>query len=221
MAQKQLHDLLPTTFSFDQIAGTGKTAALVHEVSDGQTQLLAHPMPDTKKNDTFTARNCHLSDDGLCLTCPRGRTSHRKSRSGSGVGHNFRFIAAQCLACPLLQQCRGTMDTPTTPRNFFVSDHMPFLLALLALSQTEAFRQQMKKRPRIELVIAHLVLFHGARRARFRGTAKVDYQLKMAGTTYNVKWWLRRLQREGKLTPLPRGLTRIRTEIGHRHGHNT
>ena len=73
------------------------------------------------------------------------------------------------------------------------------LLLLFALSRTESFRQQMKKRPRIELVIAHLVMFHGARRARFRGTSKVDYQLKMAGMTYNVKWWLNRLKRQGKL----------------------
>jgi len=203
VAQKLHHDLLPTTFSFDQIAGTGKTAALVHDVSDGQTQLLAHPMPDTKKNDTFSARHCHLSDDGLSLTCPNGRVSRHKYPSGSGDGHNFRFLAAQCLGCPLLADCRGSEQTPTSPRNFFVSSYMTFFLLLLALSQTEAFRQQMKKRPRIELVIAHLVLFHGARRARFRGTAKVDYQLKMAGTTYNVKWWLRRLRREGKRIPLP------------------
>jgi hypothetical protein len=198
-AQQEYHDLLPETFSFDQIAGTGKTAATVHHVTNGQTQLLAEPMPSTNKKGAFTARDCHLSEDGLSLTCPHGRISRRKSRSGSGDGYNFRFIAAQCLACPLLQACRGTKDTPTTPRNFFVSDHMTFLLALLALSQTEAFRQQMKKRPRIELVIAHLVLFHGARRARVRGTVKVDYQLKMAGVTYNVKWWLNRLKRQGRL----------------------
>jgi hypothetical protein len=61
----------------------------------------------------------------------------------------------------------------------------------------------MKKRPRIELVIAHLVLFHGARRARVRGTVKVDYQLKMAGMTYNVKWWLNRLKRQGRLLTTP------------------
>lgn len=201
-AQKKYHNFLPETLSFDQIAGTGKTAAAVHQASAGQTRLLANPMPSTQNEDRFSARNCHLSEDGLSLTCPNGRTSHRKSRSGSGDGDNFRFIAAQCLACPLLQACRGTKETPTTPRNFFVSDHMTFLLALLALSQTEAFRRQMKKRPRIELVIAHLVLFHGARRARVRGTVKVDYQLKMAGMTYNVKWWLNRLRRKEKPAPL-------------------
>jgi IS5 family transposase len=197
--QQEFHDLLPKTFSFDQIAGTGKTAAAVHHVTNGQTQLLAEPMPNPNKKGLFTARNCHFSEDGLSLTCPHGRISRRKYRSGSGDGDIFRFLAAQCLGCPLLAECRGAQDTPTTPRNFFVSSYMAFFLLLLALSRTEAFRQQMKKRPRIELVIAHLVLFHGARRARCRGTAKVDYQLKMAGMAYNVKWWLNRLKQHGKL----------------------
>jgi len=198
-AQKEHHDFLPETFSFDQIAGTGKTAAAVHEATNGQTQLLANPMPSTKKDETFSARDCRLSEDGLSLTCPNDVTTYRKYCSGSGDGDNFRFMPIQCLGCPLLEDCRNSQETPTTPRNFFVSRHNAFLLALLALSQTEAFRRQMKKRPRIELVIAHLVLFHGARRARFRGTQKVDYQLKMAGMTYNVKWWLKRLKRKGKL----------------------
>lgn len=198
-AQKEHHDLLPPTFSFDQIAGTGKTAADVDAASGGKTQLFATLKPSNKKKDTFSAHDCSLSEDGLCLTCPNGRKSWRKYRSGSGDGDNFRFLAAQCLGCPLLDDCRDSDKTPTTPRNFFVSTHIAFFLALLALSQTEAFRRQMKKRPRIELVIAHLVLFHGARRARFRGTKKVDYQLKMAGMTYNVKWWLNRLKRSGQL----------------------
>jgi IS5 family transposase len=64
---------------------------------------------------------------------------------------------------------------------------MRFFLALIAHSQTNQFRLDMLKRPRIELVIAHLVLFHGLRRARFRGLAKVDYQMKMGAMAYNAK----------------------------------
>lgn len=203
-AQKEHHDLLPETFSFDQIAGTGKTAADVHEVSGGATKLIANPKPSNKKKDTFTIKDCHLSADGLTLTCPNGRTSRRKYHSGSGDGNNFRFIAAQCLGCPLLKRCRDSEKTPTTPRNFFLSAYMFFFLALLADSLTEEFRHHMKKRPRIELVIAHLVMFHGARRARFRGISKVDYQLKMAAMTYNVKWWLKRRKRKEQSQPIPR-----------------
>jgi len=200
-AQLEFHDLLPETFSFDQIAGTGKTAAEVQEASRGKTQLIAKPKSSNKKNDTFTAQDCHLREDGLSLTCPNGRTTQQRYEVKHG--HNFRFSRGQCQGCPLLELCRGSEQEPTTPRNFFLSKHMSFFLALLAFSQTESFRHYMQKRPRIELVIAHLVLFHGARRARSRGTAKVDYQMKMAAMTYNVKWWLKRLKREAGLLPIP------------------
>ncbi len=201
-AQEEYHDLLPETFSFDQIAGTGKTAGDVSEVSGGKTQLIAKPKPSNKKDDTFTVRDCRLSEDGLSLTCPNDRTTLR--RYDAPQGYNFRFGKGHCQGCPLLEECRGEDEVPTTPRNFFVSRYMAFFLALLAFSQTESFQQYMKKRPRIELVIAHLVLFHGVRRARCRGIAKVDYQMKMAAMTYNMKWWLKRLKREAQLQSIPR-----------------
>lgn len=200
-AQKEHHDLLPPTFSFDQIAGTGKTAAAVHAASNGQTRLIAKPMPSTKKENTFTARDCTLSEDGLCLTCPNGRITYQRYETPHGHGWTFRLSPAHCLGCPLLEPCRGSNEQPTTPRHFFVSRHLAFLLALLGYSQTADFQAEMKKRPRIELVIAHLVLFHGARHARFRGTAKVDYQLKMAGMAYNVKWAINRLRRLASRPP--------------------
>jgi len=202
-AQKEHHDLQPATFSFDQIAGTGKTAADVHHASGGQTRLIAKPMPSNKKDGTFTARDCSLSADGLCLTCPGDRITYKRYETPHGDGWTFRLSPAQCLGCPLLVTCRGTDKQPTTPRNFFVSRHMAFLLALLRYSRTKAFAADMKKRPRIELVIAHLVLFHGARQARFRGTAKVDYQLKMAAMAYNVKWYLNRRRRQGQHRTTP------------------
>ena len=186
-AQQEHHDLLPSTLSFDQIAGTGKTAAAVHEVSQGQTRLVAKPKPShADDDDKFTPQDCTLSDDGLALTCPGGQTSRRRYRKEQW-GWFFRFIAAQCLGCPLLERCRGSQERPTTHRDFFISHHMSFFLALLAHSQTNQFRLDMQKRPRIELVIAHLVLFHGLRRARFRGLAKVDYQMKMGAMAYNAK----------------------------------
>jgi hypothetical protein len=41
------------------------------------------------------------------------------------------------------------------------------LLAALAYAETEAFKEEMKLRPQVERLIAILVLYNGARRARF------------------------------------------------------
>lgn len=190
--QAQRGDALPEKLIYDQVAGHGKTAHEVATASQGRTQLVAYPMPP-KKAKTFSPEAFTLSDDGLCLTCPNGRTSRRRYRSGSGDGWTFRFLPDQCLACPLLKACRGSKQPPTTHRAVFISDYRPDYDRLTAYSQTEAFKQDMKLRPQIERVIAGLVLHNGARYARFRGTTKVDFQMKMCATVYNVKHWLVRL----------------------------
>ena len=65
----------------------------------------------------------------------------------------------------------------------------------------------MKLRPQVERIVAGLVLHtcpersrrNGARRARFRGLEKVDFQVKMAAMAYNARHWLVLLaEREGR-----------------------
>lgn len=51
----------------------------------------------------------------------------------------------------------------------------------------------MKMRPYIERLISGLVNHNGAREAKFVGAKKVDYQMKMAATCYNLKRWVARL----------------------------
>jgi len=184
------HDSCPDKFIYDQAAGWGKTACLVEQATEGRTQLVAKPMPLQKKKGRLSPEAFTLSEDGLALTCPNGRTSRRKYRSGSGDGYNFRFIAAQCLLCPFLKPCRGKKETPTTPRNVFIGDYRVQWNQLVTYSQTDDFKLDMKLRPQIERVIAGLVLHNGARRARFRGLKKVDFQAKMCATAYNLKRWV-------------------------------
>ena len=191
-AQAARGDSLPEKLLYDQIAGYGKTAHEVETASDGHTQLVACPMPP-KKSKTFGPEAFPLSDDGWWLTCPNGRTSNRRYRSGSSDGWTFRFLPAQCSGCPLLTACRGVDKTPTTKRDVFISDYRAAYDRLVAYSQTETFKQEMKLRPQIERVIAGLVLHNGARRARFRGIRRVDFQVKMCAMIYNVKHWLVRL----------------------------
>jgi transposase len=195
--QAERADTLPQKLIYDQVAGHGKTAHEVTQVSQGQTQLVAYPMP-LKETNRFGPEDFSLSEDGLWLTCPDGRIINRRYRSGSGPrvggeGWTFRFLPAQCLGCPLLSACRGSTQTPTTHRDVFISDYRPDYDRLVAYAKTDDFKQDMKLRPQIERVIAGLVLHNGARHARFRGRLKVDFQVKMAATIYNARHWLVRL----------------------------
>lgn len=197
-AQAARGDTLPEKLLYDQVAGNGKTAYLVDAASNGRTQLVAKPKYP-KKSTTFSPEEFTLSDDGLWLTCPNRRTINRRYRSGTGDGWKFRFLPAQCLGCPLLKQCRDKEGTPTTHRDVSISDYRADFDRLVAYSKTEAFKLDMKLRPAVERVIAGLVLHNGARYARFRGLAKVDFQVKMCAMIYNAKRWLVLLaEKEGR-----------------------
>jgi len=203
-AQMEHHNLTPSKLIYDQEAGTGKAAADVKKATNGKTQLVVQPKPANKKDDKekFGPTDFTLSDDGLTLTCPNGRSTARRYRSGSGDGFNFRFPKYKCVGCLLLTACRGKKNwphppdpyaQPTTPRNVFISDYRVERQALVAYSKTDEFKGDMKLRPGIERTVSILVSHNGARRARFRGLEKVDFQLKMCGMAFNVKRWLTKL----------------------------
>ena len=202
-AQMEHHDLIPPKLIYDQEAGTGKSAADVKKATNGKTQLVVQPKPTNKQNkESFGPTDFTLSDDVMTLTCPNSRSTSRRYRSGSGDGFNFRFPESKCVGCLLLAACRGKdkwphppdpYAQPTSPRNVFISDYRVERQALVAYSKTEAFKEDMKLRPDIERTVSILVLHNGARRARFRGLEKVDFQLKMCGMAFNVKRWLTKL----------------------------
>lgn len=228
-AQMEHHGLTPSKLIYDQEAGTGKAAATVKKVTHGVTQLVVKPKPTTKKNkDSFGPTDFTLSDDAMMLTCPNGSSTTRRYLSGNGDGFNFRFPKGKCAGCLLLQACRGKKKwphspdmyaRPTTPRNVFISDYRVEQQALVVYSKTEKFKEDMKMRPDIERTISILVLHNGARRARFRGLTKVDFQLKMCGMAFNVKRWLTKLsgkrpaKRRRFSAPMPSGLP-FRGEVG-------
>lgn len=197
-AQAEHHDCLPDKLIYDQVAGTGKTAHDVAEASEGHTRLVAKPKPPKEKK-TFGPERFIPSPDGHALTCPDGRLITRHYRSGSGDGWIFRALAPQCRGCSLLLPCRGSDKSPTTKRDIFISDYRSDYDQLVAYSQTADFKLDMKLRPQVERIVAGLVLHNGARRARFRGLEKVDFQVKMAAMAYNAKHWLVLLaEREGR-----------------------
>ena len=208
-AQIEQHAVCPDKFIYDQAAGWGKTVHLVDQATAGRTRLVAQPLPSQRKKGRFAPEDFTLSQDTFALTCPNSRISGRKYRSRSGDGHTFRFIAAQCVGCPFLKPCRGKKEPPTTHKSVFISAYRREWEALVTYSQTDNFKADMKLRPQVERVIAGLVLHNGARRARFRGLEKVDFQAKMCAMAYNLKRWVslqsgqQRLKRRRLGAPAP------------------
>jgi hypothetical protein len=189
-AEAEHHDLVPEKFIYDTAAGHGKTRALVAEMTEGQTQLVAPLPPPHTPTGKFTPDRFQLSEDDTTLTCPNGQSTTLAYRSGSGDGRNFRFLGLQCRDCPLWVQCRTQQPGSNQKRQVFISDYRCEVEAARRYNATDAFKHEMKQRLRVERIIAALVRYNGARCARRRGKVKCDFQAKMNAVAYNLKKWM-------------------------------
>ena len=193
----------PDNYLYDRGAGWGRCIAQIDEMTDGKTRLVVQ-MVNTLPNGRFGPPDFTLSEDRGTLTCPDGRSSTRAYRSSSANGVTFRFTKKDCAGCEMVADCRKTKEgePPTIKgnRSVFISDYNEQVAEARAYNLTDKFRLQIKKRPIIERHIAGLVRYNGAREAIFTGTKKVDYQMKMAATCFNLKRWISRLAKAGKKT---------------------
>ena len=78
---------------------------------------------------------------------------------------------------------------PDAFRQVFISDYRDRQRQAILYIKTEQFQEDMKFRSTIERIIAALVRYNDARRAHGYGTAKADFQVKMAATAFNLKKW--------------------------------
>ena len=200
-AQQVHHALTPEKFIYDQAAGTGKSHADVVQATGGRTQLVAPLRDYAQASERLGPDDFTLSPDGTSLTCPNSQVSIIAYRSQSGEGQVFRFSPQQCAGCPLSQACRGDKLPAGHIRQVFISDHRSVLAQARTYAQTPEFQADLKLRATIERHIANLVRYHGARHAQRRGLPKCDYQAKMNATAFNLRQWLRQLERRTALSP--------------------
>lgn len=187
-AQKEHLGVIPPKLIYDQAAGYAKHFYEVDKVSEGQTQLVARIVDNTKNSTRFGPQDFVLQENGELL-CPNGVATSRAYRSNSADGWDFKFPASECRDCPLWDLCRTPKAKPTTRRSVFVSRYRYHQRQALAYTKTAQFDEEMKLRPQVERVIAGLVRYNGARRAKSVGLAKADFQAKMNAMAYNLKRW--------------------------------
>ncbi len=210
--QQTRRAVCPEKLIYDQAAGTGKIRAEVKAASDGHTQLISK-LPDyEKRSERFGPYDFQLSPDGKTLTCPQGKSSTAAYPSGSSDGRDFRFFDYQCWQgelpngkrapdpasaqrCPLWEKCRDARQGPRSMRQVFISNYREQVQSAQEYNATEQFAYEMKLRPRVERVIFELTHYYGARQCRRRGLANADWQAKMCSVAYNLKHWIRLLDR--------------------------
>jgi transposase len=197
--QRQHHGFFPAKLAGDQAYGTGEVRAQVEALTQGATQVIAL-LPDLeKRSDRFPPSAFRLSPDGATLTCPNGVISAKRFLSENREGCDFRFTAKMCRGCPLWDRCRDPKADPQGHRSVFISYHRPQIEAALAYNRTEEFKREIKERSQVERVIYNLTHIHGARQARSTGLPKVNFQVRMAATAFNIRQLLRLAAIPGRL----------------------
>ena len=130
--------------------------------------------------------------------CPQGKRSqvwYERRQPDGYVGAEIQF-KSQCDGCP----ARALCAPGKSGRTLNVSPYHELVNQRRAEQETEAFRELMNHRPAVEGTISELVRAHGARRARYRGQAKVRLQALFTGAAANLKRIARALAAQGRTT---------------------
>lgn len=148
--------------------------------------------PDRGKVFTLEAFDVHVED--RYALCPSGQRSSNCSRleeqSSGKIGFRIEWSKTVCGACPLRAQC---VSAGQDHRTFVVGELHSLLQERRRDMQTEAFKQDMRRRNGIEGTQSELVRGYGLRQARYRGLAKVRLQNYLIGAACNLRRLFRRI----------------------------
>jgi len=174
---------------------------------------LVGPAPDPPGNKLPGYRQADFTVDWAAqtVTCPAGQTTTQWHAAPAPeaptdpqrqeITVRFGAVCAHCLL-------RGACQPSREGRILVFSAFYPELSARRAEQETPAFKARLRRRAGIEGTLFGLVRAHGARRARYRGTAKVRLQALFIGAAANLKRLARAL-----VARTPSQL-QVQTEVG-------
>jgi hypothetical protein len=143
-----------------------------------------------------------LDAAGEELSCPAGKTTRTRQRNTNGTGWKYRFAARHCNGCPLRQRC-FTDPEKGRRRTVIKNDYEAAYRAAREKAQTPQYQEVRRCHPRVERKLGELVRWHAARRARYRGRAKVLIQGLLTGLVVNVKRLLKLVEAAAQPTAGP------------------
>ena len=190
--------------------GAGYNGPVLRELTDpdGLNLEVTVPPPAPAKRTTFATERFSLkiidAQHGE-LTCPNGQTTRQRARTHHDTGYRYRFKAGQCAACPLREQC---LENPASRHGRVVvkNDYEAEYAKVETKAQTPEYERTRRTHAKVERKLNEVVRHHGARRARFRGRAKVLTQAVLTALVVNVK-------RMVKLLRQANGAVAVRAEL--------
>jgi transposase len=198
--------------------GAGYHGPVLRELTDpdGLNLDVTVPPPTRAARTTFGPERFSLTiidpQHGE-VTCPAGQTTRQRSRTRHDTGYRYQFKASQCAACPMRAEC---LANPTSKRGRVVvkTDYEVEFAQVEAKAQAPEYQQTRRTHPKVERKLNEVVRHHNARRAHYRGRAKVLVQGLLTALVVNVKRMVKLWARAaGALAEATAGCA-VRAELG-------
>jgi transposase len=175
------------TLSMD---GAGYNGPVLRELTapQGLNLNVVVPPPAPAPRTTFGPERFSLQvidSQHAELTCPAGQKTRHRSRTRHGTGYRYRFSVSQCGFCELRDQC--LVKGKKRGRVVIKNDYEPEYQKVQEQAQTAFYQETRRIHPKIERKLGEVVRHHWARRARFRGRAKVLTQAAVTALAVNIK----------------------------------
>jgi hypothetical protein len=162
-------------------------ANLAHSADKGIIFMGAAPVDNSRKPEGYRQSDFQIDWAHQVATCPEGQKSmvwYERPQEDGYVGAVIQF-QERCDACPSREQCAP--GTSKCGRTLTISPYHEYVTARRAEQQTDGFWEEMKCRSAVEGTLSAIVRKHDARRARYRGKAKVHLQHLFTGAAVNIK----------------------------------
>jgi len=167
----------PTVYG-DNAYGTGEFHSRLGEAG---IESRCKTQAPTAAGGLFSKDRFTIDLSAQTVRCPAGNTAPiRAARTGGGTA----YFGAMCARCPLRTHC----STATAGRTITVGAH-EHALADARTRQTDPawIADYRSTRPKIERKLGHLMRRrHGGRRARVRGTQRVDADFRLLAAAVNL-----------------------------------
>ncbi len=180
------------------IDGAGFNGPMLRELETERGIAVIVPPPVERASGLFTPDDFEEDKDRGVVICPAGQESQYSQRDSKNNGTIYRFPILTCATCAFLSQCVAKADELTAKaatgeskrafgRTVRKNDYKAEYDGARAKVVTPEYEAIRREHPKIERKLAELVRRHGARRARYRGLARVLLQQILCATAANIK----------------------------------
>jgi transposase len=182
--------LLPAEHLVD--TGYMSASMVVQAGHDHSVRVIGPMMPEggwqKKGEETLPISAFTIDWDNEQITCPQGKTSRRWAREVEKTGREVirvQFGRKDCTPCPVRPQCTRA-SIPRRRITLRTREQHAVLQQARIEQDTPEWKARYQARQGIEGTIAQAVNGFGARRSRYRGTAKTHLQHLLTAVAINL-----------------------------------